>query len=199
MGSGYPEPPRELDDLSVPAITVDRDASGSRDSDTDTDTRATNSRGGFRYQPYIPNATEKPRVRFDNGENSTPEAETQRGGNPRKLRPALASNPNSYGSASGDLSQEPLSVDNVLSAAAAAQRARIAAMDAQYGPHVSSSRWSTESEVPMAQSYTSPHARGDESLSANLEAEAEGLLHAHTQNLQASLRDHHGRFHPSSA
>ncbi|KAI0441690.1 hypothetical protein F4803DRAFT_522238 [Xylaria telfairii] len=204
MEKHYPDPPRELDDLSPPGaepaagvgVEADRDTGRSPDN---------------RASPTNTTQQERPKVRFNSEEHSHAEAARARGeqqspvsSGARKLRPALSRNPNSFGSATSDVADEPLHPSKLASAEAAAERARAVAIDA-WRDSGSNRRWSTESEAvtdgsyaetPMAESYAS-HAYASpphEDVSAGghatkLEAEAEGLLMAHTQQLNSALRD----------
>jgi hypothetical protein len=187
MEPRYSEPPRELDDLSVPAVVVCSDAA----EDNGTYTGATSNRGSCASLLPTQHAAERPKVRFNSKENFPTEPRKTRGIQPRNLRPALTRNPDSSGLASGDVADEPLSTEKAASAAAAAQRAYEVAMDTQDESNRSSRRWSTESEVPMAHSYASQMQ--ERSLGAKLAAEAGGLLKAHTQSLQTAF-DHRGTF-----
>ncbi|RWA08513.1 hypothetical protein EKO27_g6598 [Xylaria grammica] len=196
------EPPHELDDLLASAV-VNLGTVGDNGTDRDAD-RSPENRG----TPSNIQQQERPKVRFNSKENlpaAASEATKARGEQqspvwpaPRKLRPALSRNPNSFGSTTSDVADEPLSPEKLASAAAAAERARAVAFD---NSDDAGRRWSMESEavtdasyseVPMANSYAPPQPHGDMPLgdrSAKLEVEAEGLLKAHTQNLDSAFRD----------
>ncbi|KAI0452220.1 hypothetical protein F5B21DRAFT_352693 [Xylaria acuta] len=205
MEPHYPDPPRELDDLLPQGVEHARDVGADRDL---------NRSPGSRAPPANNTQQERPKVRFNGEDHSHAEAARARGeqqspvpSGARKLRPALARNPNSFGSATSDVAAEPLNPAKLASAAAAAERARAVAVDA-WRDSTSSRRWSMESEavtdgsyseVPMAGSYAPP-AHGDAPSgdhATKLEAEAEGLLKAHTQQLNSALRDISGN--PSQA
>ncbi|KAI0535121.1 hypothetical protein GGR58DRAFT_480228 [Xylaria digitata] len=199
-----PDPPCELDELSPPAV-MDFGAVGENGITRDANRNLENRELLSNTQQH-----ERPKVRFNSkenlpavasgAENARREQQVPVWSGPRRLRPALSRNPNSSGSATSDVVDEPLSPQKLASAAAAAERARAVAFDAWHNSDDSSRRWSTESEavtdasyseVPMAHAYTS-QTSGDASSgdnSAKLEAEAEGLLKAHTQNLGSALRD----------
>ncbi|KAI0548133.1 hypothetical protein F4679DRAFT_552059 [Xylaria curta] len=195
MEPHYSDPPRELDDLSPSGaesagnVGAGRDASRSPGSPT---------------SPANNTQQERPKVRFNSEDHSHTDAARTRGeqqsllstGSKKQLRPALARNPNSYGSGTSDIVDEPLHPAKLASAAAAAERARAVAINA-WRNSTSGRRWSTESdavtdgscsEVPMHVSQ----AHGDVPSgdhAAQLEAEAEELLKAHTRHINSAMRD----------
>jgi hypothetical protein len=187
MERRYSEPPHELHDITPPNITMDSDPSG--DGSREPSTSAANGPVNAQH--------DRPKVRFNSREDVPAEARRAQGDQPRKLRPALSRNPNSYGSNAGDIADEPLSEEKIASAAAAARRGHAAAMDAHAHSRddsANSSRWSMESELPMTQSYAPLRVRHEEaSLNTKLAAEAEGLIKAHTRSLQSPLHRHTGR------
>ncbi|KAI8951633.1 hypothetical protein F4801DRAFT_277705 [Xylaria longipes] len=192
MEPHHPDPPRELDDLSpTGGVGADRDTSRSP---------------GSRASPANNTQQERPKVRFNGEDHSHAEAARARGeqqspvssgARARKLRPALARNPNSFGSATSDVADEPLILNptKLASAAAAAERARAVAIDA-WRDSTSRRRWSAESdamtdgsysEVPMTKSYA--HQTHGDVHATRLDAEAEELLKAHTQQPNSTFRD----------
>ncbi|KAJ8128162.1 hypothetical protein O1611_g5475 [Lasiodiplodia mahajangana] len=201
MESHYSEPPRELDDL-LPPTSMDSRTAG----DSNTSEHTNGSPGSHASLPI--SHQDRPKVRFNSQENLLGEASGRRGGQQtqgpseaRKLRPALSRNPNSFGSASSDVADEHVNPEKLASAAAAAQRAHAAAISAWHNS-TSGRKWSmdseattdaSESEAPMAASYSSSsQLRGDtpvDDYSIKLEAEAEGLLKAHTQHQDGALHN----------
>ncbi|KAI1268712.1 DUF1212-domain-containing protein [Xylariaceae sp. FL1019] len=150
---------------------------------------------------------ERPKVRFNSKENlptlaAKAREEQQQSVGARKLRPALSRSPNSFGSASGDVTDGNITPKKAASAAAAAERARAVAEDAHsdYESPPSSRRWSTASEalsdrsyseVPMTASVPKVETQTDPSpsyQSAMATAQAEELIKAHTQTIQSALR-----------
>ncbi|KAI0481898.1 hypothetical protein F4859DRAFT_438560 [Xylaria cf. heliscus] len=195
--SDPPDPARELDDLSPRGVEPAGDVEADRDASRSP---------GRRASPAGNTQQERPKVRFNSEDNLRAEAARVRGeqqspvpSGSRKLRPALSRNPNSFGSAASDVADESLSPTKLASAAAAAERARAVAIDA-WRDSTSNRKWSMESEavtdasyseVPMADSYAA-RAHGDVSPGEHVtkfEAEAEGLVMAHTQQLNSALRD----------
>ncbi|KAI0166494.1 DUF1212-domain-containing protein [Xylariaceae sp. FL1272] len=172
------------------------------DDKVNTSSTAVNSAAGTAGQ-------ERPKVRFNSKENlpvlATKAREEQQqgaGAGARKLRPALSRNPNSFGSASGDGTDENITPKKAASAAAAAERARAVAEDAHsdYESPPSSRRWSiasealsdrSYSEVPMTGSAPKPETRIDPSpsyQSAMATAQAEELIKAHMQTMPSASR-----------
>ncbi|KAI1754136.1 hypothetical protein F4782DRAFT_493383 [Xylaria castorea] len=204
MEPHYLDPPRELDDLSPSGVESAGNIGVGRGASRST---------GSPALPANNTQQERPKVRFNSEDHSHAEAARAWGeqqsrvsaGRRKQLRPALARNPSSYGSATSDVCNEPLNptkVASAASAAAAAERARAVATDA-WRNSTSSRRWSTESEavtdgsyseVPMADSYATHISQAHDDMpsgdhAAKLEAEAEGLLKAHTRQLNSALRD----------
>ncbi|KAI3339048.1 hypothetical protein F4824DRAFT_69823 [Ustulina deusta] len=199
------DPPRELDDLSPPAVVA---FGAVRDDITEEDT----DRSPRNYESLPRTQQERPKVRFNSkvdlpaaaAEAAEAQGEQRRlvSPGPRKLRPALSRDPNSLGSTASNVADEPLSPGKRASAAAAAERARAVAFDTWDDDSSDpGNRWSIDSdavtnasysEVPMANSYASPQTRGDVSLGhqgTKPEVEAEGLLKVHTQNLEGVMRN----------
>ncbi|KAI1127612.1 hypothetical protein F5Y10DRAFT_190296 [Nemania abortiva] len=201
MEPHYSESPRELDNLSSPASV---DSRAAVDNGTDKDA----NRSAGIHASLLNTQQERPKVRFNSKENLLGKAAETRGeqqtpgpSEARRLRPALSRNPNSFGSPSSDVVDEQVDRAKLASAAAAAERAHAVAIDAWH-KSTSGRKWSmdseattegSESEVPMASSYaSSSQIHGDTPLDdygMKLDAEAEGLLKAHTQHLVGALRD----------
>ncbi|KAI0874367.1 hypothetical protein GGS24DRAFT_348554 [Hypoxylon argillaceum] len=195
----YSEPPRELEDLSPPT-NMDSGASGKGGTENDEST-SPGSRG-----PVVNTHHGRPKVRFNSEENLLGESAKEGGEQqspgppvPQRLRPVLSRNPNSVGSVSSDVTDERPSPEKLAFAAAAAQRAHAVAMSSWHSS-TPNQRWSMDSdtmvdpnysEVPMADSYASrihdDMSPGD--YSTKLEAEAEGLLKAHTQQQDSTMHD----------
>ncbi|KAI0429928.1 hypothetical protein F5Y09DRAFT_342146 [Xylaria sp. FL1042] len=205
MEPSDPDPPRELDDLSPPAVgdsTAIRDVRTEKDTDKNPRNHETASniqqerttKVRFNSKVNLPAAAAE--AAEAHGEKHRPESL-----GPRKLRPALSRNPNSFGSAASEVVDEPLSPVKRASAAAAAERARAVAFDTWNNCDDPGGRWSMDSdavtdasysEVPIANSYASPQAHRGAPLDDHgpkLEVEAQGLLRAHTQNLDGVLRN----------
>ncbi|KAI0406635.1 hypothetical protein F4802DRAFT_556887 [Xylaria palmicola] len=205
-----PEPPRELDVLA-PLDIADAGLALGDTRPGEGDTEGPGNRPGNRNRPSPPNTQqERPRVRFT-GEGDAP-AEPSRGQAPgeqqppvtaprtRKPRPVLSRNPSSYGSTSGEVANEPLRPSRLGPGNASAYRPPSIAIDPWHSS-ASSRRWSTDSdvvsvasysEVPIANAYAPPGTDGVASPGdhvGRLEAEAEGLLKAHTLHLDSALRD----------
>ncbi|KAI0393997.1 DUF1212-domain-containing protein [Xylariaceae sp. FL0594] len=187
MDRRYSELPHELQDITPPSVAMESDPGG------DWRPESSHSATGSPLNTH----NERPRVRFNSTNDVVVETRASPGGLSRRPRPVLSINPTSSKAppSAGDIADEPLSGDKLASAEAAAQRGHAAALDAHRNSHdldsANSSRWSVDSELPIPQSYTPPRLRHEESsLNAKLTAEAEGLLKAHTQNMQSAL-DHH--------
>ncbi|KAI0802274.1 hypothetical protein GGR55DRAFT_458834 [Xylaria sp. FL0064] len=203
-----PDPPRELDDLSPRTAA---DSAGVREASTERDAGETSPRN---HETQSSAQQERPKVHFNSkvdspaaaAEAAVPHGEKKKKHRPesserRKLRPALSSNPNSFGSAASGVGDEPLSPAKRASAAAAAERARAVAFDNWNHYDDPNRRWSMDSdaatdssysEVPIGHSYASPQTHGHvplTTLDAKLEAEARGLLRVHTHNTDGALRN----------
>ncbi|KAI1362803.1 hypothetical protein F5Y08DRAFT_311197 [Xylaria arbuscula] len=187
METGNSDPPRELDDLSPPAV-VDF---GAVRSPSNSDSRSSTPQ-------------ERPKVRFNSkvdlpalateAAKASGEQNRLASSKPPVLRPALSRNPSSFNSTASDVDDEPVSPAKRASAAAAAERARAVALDTWHHSNNPENRWSIDSgavtdnsysEVPIVNSYA--RHQGHEHVSSNdhnkFEVEAEGLFKAHTQNL----------------
>lgn len=195
MEPGSSDPPRELDDLSPPAVAN----FGAVQNPGSSESRSSTPQG-------------RPKVRFNSNidlpalaaEAAKASGEQHRSASskPPVLRPALSRNLSSFNSTASDVDDEPLGPAKRASAAAAAERARVVALDTWHhsnNPENRENRWSIDSgaitdasysEVPIASSYA-PQAGHEHVTSSNhndkFEVEAKGLFKAHTQNLGSAL------------
>ncbi|KAI1175786.1 hypothetical protein F4777DRAFT_295875 [Nemania sp. FL0916] len=190
------EPSWELKDIESHTVADSEAAVNDR-----TDRRSNlspNSRASILNTP-----SDRPRVRFHNTEHVVDATEAQGvqdspgPSRAQNLRPTLSRNTDSFGSISGDVADESLRSENLTSTAIAAHRAHTAAIGAWHDS-TSQRRWSTNSEAPteagsaspMTEPYVSQSRRvmSSDNHDLTLEAEAEGLLRAHTRHLDSPLR-----------